>query len=292
LRLPRGSCKSPRVVAIPPEVAQSESQSSSLETRLGHRFESPSLLAEALTHPSYANQQGQRRAALSDNQRLEFLGDAIVDLCVSERLFDADREAREGLLTERRAGLVNEQRLALAAKDFGLGEHLLLGSGEERAGFRERASVLADAFEAVTAAIFLDGGQDAARAFVLRALPELIEGRPQRLKPAKALLQELAQERWKLTPSYAIVPVDALEPASPGAGADASQLLIVTAEVRIGTRLSARGEGSSRKEAETQAAAAALAQIGRGVCPTPAFAGPALQASPAFAGPPAHGKHQ
>jgi len=152
--------------------------------------------------------------------------------------------------------------------------------------------VLADAFEAVTAAIFLDGGQDAARAFVLRALPELIEGRPQRLKPAKALLQELAQERWKLTPSYAIVPVDALEPASPGAGADASQLLIVTAEVRIGTRLSARGEGSSRKEAETQAAAAALAQIGRGECPTPAFAGPALQASPAFAGPPAHGKHQ
>jgi len=233
------------VVVPPPE--PSSSQSSSLEARLGHRFESPSLLAEALTHPSYAN-HGHKRSATSDNQRLEFLGDAVVDLCVSERLFSADREAREGLLTERRAGLVNEQRLAMAAKELGLGEHLLLGPAEDRGGFRERASVLADAFEAVTAAIFLDGGPDAARTFVMRALPELVDGRPQRLKPAKAALQELAQERWKLTPSYAIV-------ESPLAAS------VVTAEVRIGDRLSARGEGASRKEAETQAAAVALARL-------------------------------
>ncbi len=245
------------MVVVPPELAEQQLQSSPLETRLGHRFASPSLLAEALTHPSYANQIGQRRTATSDNQRLEFLGDAVVDLCVTERLFTADREAREGLLTERRAGLVNEQRLAVAARELGLGDHLLLGVGEDRAGFRERASVLADAFEAVTAAIFLDAGQDAARAFVVRALPELVEGRPQRLKPAKALLQEIAQERWKLTPSYLMVTPE----GAVGASDALAQPVIVTAEVRIGDKLSARGEGTSRKEAETQAAAHALAQL-------------------------------
>lgn len=245
------------MVDVPPELAAPASQSSSLETQLGHRFASPSLLAEALTHPSFANQQGQRRVATSDNQRLEFLGDAVVALCVAERLFTGDRDAREGLLTERRAGLVHEQRLAFAARDLGLGVHLLLGPGEDRAGFRERASVLADAFEAVTAAIYLDGGQDAARAFVLRALPELADGRPQRLKPAKAELQEITQQRWKLTPSYQMVATeDAVAASEPSA-----QPVIVTAEVRVGDRLSARGEGTSRKEAETQAAAHALAQL-------------------------------
>ena len=222
-----------------------------LEARLGHRFAQPWLLTEALTHPSYANMQAQRGQATSDNQRLEFLGDAVVDLGVSARLFQADPQAREGLLTERRAGLVNEQRLACAAKVLGLGEHLKLGPGEARAGFSERPSVLADAFEAVTAAIYQDAGLDAARMFVLRALPELVDGRPQRLKPAKAQLQELAQERWKLTPTYLVIPADA----------DG----VVAAEVRIGDKLSARGEGSSRKEAETHAAASALGQLNTAV---------------------------
>lgn len=254
------------MVVVPPEPAPEEPQSSSLETRLGHRFESPSLLAEALTHPSYANSHGRQPAGPSangpkrgcaDNQRLEFLGDAVVDLCVSERLFVADREAREGLLTERRAGLVHEARLAAAAKELGLGDHLLLGPGEDRGGFRERASVLADAFEAVTAAIFIDGGQDAARAFVMRALPELVDGRPQRLKPAKAALQELTQHRWKLTPSYTVISTESVD-ATPESPLSSS---IVTVEVRIGDRLSARGEGASRKEAETQAAAVALTRL-------------------------------
>ena len=224
-----------------------QSHASPLEERLGHRFANPSLLAEALTHPSWANVQTQRRVASVDNQRLEFLGDAVVDLLVSERLFAADPSAREGVLTERRAGLVNEQRLAHAARELGLGEHLLLGPGEERAGFRERPGVLADAFEALTAAIFTDGGLEAARAFIARALPELERGRPARLKPAKARLQELTQERWKLTPSYAVMPGDK-------AG-------VVEVEVRIGERLREKGTGTSRREAENAAAIAALSSL-------------------------------
>ncbi len=220
---------------------------SALEKRLGHRFATPSLLAEALTHASYANMQAQRGIATCDNQRLEFLGDAVVDLCVSERLFEADRGAREGLLTERRAGLVNEERLARAAHELGLGEHLLLGPGEDRAGFRERASVLADAFEAVAAAVFQDAGIEAARRFVWSALPELAHGRPQRLKPAKARLQELTQERWKLTPTYITSPPDVTG--------------VVLSEVRVGERLSATGEGGSRREAENAAAVIALAEL-------------------------------
>lgn len=274
---------------------------SSLEERLGHRFATPALLEEALTHPSWANMQAQRRQvdtaararqaevgptgtpggsevaarphtgasdtttsprplhsasdgerprgrqSAGDNQRLEFLGDAVVDLLVSERLFVADPGAKEGLLTERRAALVNERRLAHAARELGLGEHLKLAPGEERAGFRERPGVLADAFEAVTAAIFRDGGLEAARAFITRALPELERGRPARLKPAKARLQELTQERWKLTPTYAVL-------ATGVTG-------VVEVEVRVGERLRGKGTGTSRREAENAAAIAALTQI-------------------------------
>ena len=218
-----------------------------LELALGHHFADRALLDEALTHPSYANVQAQRGLPVRDNQRLEFLGDAVVDLCVSERLFDADPDAREGALTERRAGLVNEARLADAARALGLGRHLKLAPGEERSGFRERASVLADALEALAAAIYRDAGLCAARAFVLRALPELEVGRPERLKPAKARLQELTQQRWKLTPSYATQPAD---------GDD-----VVVTEVRVGDRLCARGEGSSRRDAENRAAHAALSAL-------------------------------
>lgn len=223
-----------------------DDDSSALERRLGHRFESPSLLAEALTHASYANQRGQRGVPTSDNQRLEFLGDAVVDLCVSERLFEADPKAREGLLTERRAGLVNEKRLARAARELGLGDHLLLGPGEERSGFRERPSVLADAFEAVAAAVYQDAGLTAARRFVAHALPELAHGRPKRLKPAKSRLQELTQRRWKLTPTY--------ETTSSGER-------VVAAEVRVGDVLSVTGEGGSRREAENDAAVRALDEL-------------------------------
>lgn len=220
---------------------------SSLEERLGHRFAVPALLEEALTHPSWANMQAQRRQSTGDNQRLEFLGDAVVDLLVSERLFVADPGAKEGLLTERRAALVNERRLAHAARELGLGEHLKLAPGEERAGFRERPGVLADAFEAVTAAIFRDGGLEAARAFITRALPELERGRPPRLKPAKARLQELTQERWKLTPTYAVLTTGVTG--------------VVEVEVRVGERLRGKGTGTSRREAENAAAIAALTQI-------------------------------
>lgn len=238
----------------------------SLEDAVGYRFADPALLELALTHPSWANVEAQRQAAeaarvakgrgagtkkpvASDNQRLEFLGDAVVDLLVSERLFLADRAAKEGLLTERRAALVHEARLAGAARAMGLGAHLRLGPGEERSGFRERPGVLADAFEAVAAAVWLDGGPDAARAFIERVFAEdFARVHPERLKPAKARLQELTQARWKLTPSYSVT-----------SAPPATETFEV--EVKVGDLLATTGVGKSRRAAEDNAAVDALARL-------------------------------
>ena len=249
--------------ATVPQVAQAP-VAVSIEAAVGHHFADPSLLELALTHPSWANVEAQRQAAqaarggrgssakkpvASDNQRLEFLGDAVVDLLVSERLFLADRAAREGLLTERRAALVHEARLADAARAMGLGAHLRLGPGEERAGFRERPGVLADAFEAVAAAVWLDGGPDAARAFIERVFAEdFARVHPERLKPAKARLQELTQARWKLTPTYSVL-----------SAPPATETFEV--EVRVGELLATTGVGKSRRAAEDHAAVDALARL-------------------------------
>jgi len=136
-----------------------------LQSRLGHTFRDESLLRLALTHPSVAH---DANAPLPHNQRLEFLGDSVLGLVLSRELYGSFPEADEGALTKSRARLVNAGSLAAHGRTLGLGEHLILSRGEENAGGRERASALADAFEALLGAIFVDGGYAAAREFVLR----------------------------------------------------------------------------------------------------------------------------
>ncbi len=262
LRGARGSGMTPRPMthadAMAPDDATDSEPLAALEARLGWTFRDRALLVQALTHPTYTNEFRQRAepgaADAADNQRLEFLGDAIVGLGTSELVYAADPQAREGVLTQRRAALVHEARLARAARDLGLGAHLRLGRGEVLNGMSARASVLADAFEAVVAAIWCDAGSEA-RATIgalfrrVFAADLAADGGPAPHKPAKARLQEATQRAWKLTPVYVVVASHAQGPAA------------FEVEVRIGTRVTARGTGRSRREAEQKAALAALATL-------------------------------
>jgi ribonuclease-3 len=216
-----------------------------------------SHLDEALTHPSYRNEQRQSEAV--DNQRLEFLGDAVLGLCVSEMLMDSFADVDEGQLTVMRAALVNAQALASAARALGLGDALRLGRGADAANERQRANVLADAMEAVIGAVYLDEGLDRAREVSRRLLGERIarlvaDGGTER--DPKSRLQELLQARGLEAPSYAVVEVEGpphartftvrvdcyLEPAVSGES----------------PMLSGEGIGRSKKLAEQAAARAAL----------------------------------
>lgn len=267
-RRPSGTTRHPMPDANPTAPARANDQDAldplaPLEARLGWVFHDRALLVQALTHPTYTNESRQRAEPgaaddAADNQRLEFLGDAIVGLCTSELVYAADPLAREGVLTQRRAALVHEARLARAARELGLGAHLRLGRGEVLNGMCERASVLADAFEAVVAAIWCDAGPEART--VISALFRRVfaadlaaDGGPALHKPAKARLQEATQHAWKLTPVYAVL---AAHPQGPAA---------FEVEVRVGTRLAARGTGRSRREAEQKAALAGLAELAAGV---------------------------
>jgi ribonuclease-3 len=219
-----------------------------LERRLGRRFADPALLAQALTHSSWAHENaGTPRR---DNERLEFLGDALLGLFVAEQLYRDDPAASEGDLTRRKQGVVSMPALATAARRLGLGAHLLLGRGEESSGGRERDSLLADAFEAVLGAIYLDGGIRSGRAFVRRSLGWIMGasngGEAPALDP-KTKLQERWQALSRLTPFYRIV-------ATTGP-AHAREF---TVEVLAGERVLATGQGRNRKRAEQEAAAAAL----------------------------------
>ncbi len=218
-----------------------------LETRLGYRFEDRGLLARALTHRSYAHE----RKAGDDYERLEFLGDSLLGFLVAEFLHAADPAADEGTLTLRKQRIVNMESLAAAARRLDLGRELRLGRGEERSGGRARASLLSDAFEAVLAAVYLDGGIRAARAFVRRHLRDALAA-PSGAWPGagedfKTLLQESVQARLHRTPRYRIVRSSGLAHA-----------LVFEAEVLVGERVLGTGLGTSRKQAEQDAARAAL----------------------------------
>lgn len=175
-----------------------------LEHALGHAFRQPALLVTALTHSSYANERGE---AVKHNERLEFLGDAVLELCVSETLFARFPQAPEGELTLLRSQLVNESSLAEAARRLSLNEHVLLGKGEEHQGGRERASLLSDVFEAVLGALFLDGGYDAARACVARVFQPVWPAKPAapKNKDFKSRLQEHTQKTHKSRPVYTLL---------------------------------------------------------------------------------------
>ena len=220
-----------------------------LQTRLGHKFRSEALLRLALTHPSVAHEQG---VAVQHNQRLEFLGDAVLQLVLTGELYQRYPDFGEGPLTKARAKLVNRSSLAGRGGALGLGDFLILSRGEELSGGRDRPSTLADAYEAVLGALFLDGGFDAAKRFVLREfstpLSEL-SGIPILDNP-KGELQELLQARSTEAPQYHVASV---------AGPDHDRVYECT--VHHGGVELARGRGKSKKAAESDAALAALKKL-------------------------------
>jgi ribonuclease III len=221
-----------------------------LQKRLAYNFRDENLLRLALTHPSVAHESG---VAGEHNQRLEFLGDGVLRLVQSQFFYEKFRDADEGLLSKARARLENEKNLADRARKLDLGAHLILGGGAENSGGRERASILADAFEALLGAIFLDGGFDVTREFILRefendfsALTE-ISG----IENPKGELQEFLQARAPRAPQYQIISAD---------GPDHDRNFIC-AVLHDDVEL-ARGCGKNKKTAESEAALAALKKLG------------------------------
>jgi ribonuclease-3 len=223
--------------------------SAALQQRIGYQFRDVNLLRLALTHPSIAHEQNQ---STPHNQRLEFLGDAILGAVLSQQLYEKFTDADEGLLTKSRAKLVNAASLAAHASALSMGTHLILSRGEEHTGGRTRPSILTDAYEALIGAIFLDGGFFAARDFVLREFnadfTELIL--PSGIANPKGELQELLQAKSPDAPVYQLV-------SAVGPDHDRD---FVCAVLHDGVEL-AQGVGKSKKAAESHAAQAALAKL-------------------------------
>lgn len=219
-----------------------------MQAILNYQYQNKALLEEALTHSSYANEH--RNRLIKDNERLEFLGDAILDLIISEYLFKKFSQMPEGDLSKIRASIVCEGSLAKMAHQMQLGQYILLGKGEELTGGRERDSILADAFEAITGSLFIDGGFACARQFIWDTLVQSVEQTASietLYKDYKTLLQEAIQ---KISPSpihYEVVGEE---------GPDHDKHFYV--EVFHEERSLGRGVGKSKKEAEQDAAKKAL----------------------------------
>ncbi len=222
-----------------------------LAARLGHTFRDPRLLDQALTHSSYVNEHPV--PPLVPNERLEFLGDAVLSLVISEALWERHPADAEGVLTARRAAIVSTRDLARIAARVDLGGYLRLGQGAERSGERDRGSVLASTLEAVVAAVYLDGGIEAARRVVLELCgPELDRPLPPvALKPPKSRLQELSYRRAGRPPSYRVLSVEG------PAHERRYQVDVIVDGTVMGT-----GVGRSRRDAETEAATMALVTLG------------------------------
>ena len=218
-----------------------------LQNNLGYHFKNPALLARALTHSSYAN---ERHVDTGDNERLEFLGDSVLGFITAEYLFANHRDFPEGELTKLRAYAVCEKSLFAYAEEIRLGNYLKLGKGEERTGGRTRPSVLSDAFEAVIAAIYLDGGMDEAKKFVLRFVVPYVEAKPT-FKDYKTMLQEVVQKNQGETLEYVLVSET---------GPDHDKCF--TVEVHLNSNVIGRGVGGSKKKAEQNAAKEALELMG------------------------------
>ena len=215
----------------------------SLEKRLGYSFHNRDLLAEALNHSSYAN---EHKGSLGSNERLEILGDSVLGFVSAEYLFQGHPDLPEGDLTRMRASLVCEQSLYEVAKELSLGSYLKLGRGEEAGGGRHRQSILADAVEAVFAAVYLDGGIDRVRELIIRVLLSKGPAAEER-KDYKTTLQEVVQRRNGQILTYHMVAQS---------GPDHNKKFLF--EVRLNDRPVGRGEGRSKKEAEQAAAKDAL----------------------------------
>lgn len=215
-----------------------------LEEKIGYEFKQPGLLRQALTHSSYANEKRMKK--LSDNERLEFLGDAVLEVTSSEFLYRNYPKLPEGDLTKLRASLVCEPTLALCAKEIGLGDYLYLGKGEDHTGGRGRDSILSDALEAVIGATYLDGGFEPARQIVHRFILTDIEHK-KLFYDSKTILQEVVQGEHGEALHYVLL-------AEEGPDHDKS----FRVQAKIGERTIGEGVGHNKKAAEQAAAYQAL----------------------------------
>lgn len=221
-----------------------------IQADFGYTFKRPEHLLRALTHSSFANEHG---AALESNERLEFLGDAVLELAVSECLFGLYPNAHEGQLTRIRSRLVKEKTLAGLARDLGLSQAILLGRGEESQGGRDRDSLLSDALEALIGAVFLDGGYAVALEFVSRLFRNLWPESPElpKVKDYKTRLQEITQDRFRKRPIYVQLGTS---------GPDHAR--VYEMEVRLPDGRSFAASGASLKKAEQLAARVAIEHLG------------------------------
>jgi len=223
--------------------------SDQLQTKLGYTFKRHALLRNAITHPSFVNEQ---KLALSEsNARLEFLGDAVLQLAISDYLYHRHPDMPEGELTKMRASLVCEAGLATIAKNLELGNFLLLGQGEAKEGGREKGSILSDALEAVFGAVFLDGGVEETRHVILSLFEPHIDKVLKQAKDFKSTLQELLQKNGHETAGYSIVHEDGLPHQK-----------VFTAQVSHRGKVLGTGKGPSKKTAEQEAAKMALESMG------------------------------
>jgi ribonuclease-3 len=223
---------------------------SELQDRLGYRFKDPSLLQHALTHKSYANEY--RLGALGHNERLEFLGDTVLDFVISDIIMRLCPTSPEGELSKIRAVIVSEGSLSRSARELELGGYLLLGRGEEQTGGREKPSLLANAFEAIVAAMYLDGGLEPAYCFLQERLEDNIKSVTEtgQTHDFKTELQERCQSAYGSLPRYQVVGES---------GPDHQKVFEV--EIEAGGRQLGRGVGKSKKEAEQEAAREALERL-------------------------------
>ncbi|MBR7070833.1 MAG: ribonuclease III [Clostridia bacterium] len=220
-----------------------------LEEKLQYHFQNRALLKHALTHSSYANEV---RNGFRSNERLEFLGDSVLSVIVADYLYHQFPNLPEGELTRLRASLVCEKALCSFSRELEIGRYLLLGKGEDKGGGRERDSILADAFEAVLAAIYLDGGMEPARKHVMNfVLREPSQPEDEVFKDYKTLLQEIIQRNPEESVSYVLTNEE---------GPDHNKSF--TVEVRLNSNVIGTGKGKNKKTAEQMAAKQALSLMG------------------------------
>lgn len=219
-----------------------------LEEKLGYKFKNPALLEQALTHTSYAN---ERKDGCESYERLEFLGDSVLSLIVSDYIYKKFPNLPEGELTKLRASLVCENSLSAYSRELGIGKYLLLGKGETRSGGNERPSILEDVFESVLAAIYLDGGMAAAKKHVIRFIGKELKNHHENFTDYKSVLQELIQRNPGEELSYRLVS---------SSGPDHEKTF--TVECRLNSNVIGVGTGGSKKHAEQEAARQALGLMG------------------------------
>ena len=217
------------------------------QKEIGYQFQNEHLLVQALTHSSYANEKHMKK--LSDNERLEFLGDAVLEIISSDFLYKNYPQKPEGELTKLRASIVCEPTLALCTEAIHLGDYLYLGNGEDLTGGRKRKSILSDALEAVIGAIYLDGGFANAKEFVLKYILTDIEHK-QLFYDSKTTLQEIVQGRYEEDVHYVLVKEE---------GPDHNKFFYV--EALLGKRVLGQGCGHTKKAAEQQAAYCAIKKL-------------------------------